>query len=254
MRSVILGAGKKIIGACSAVTNGLDYLCLLLCKYAVSFFDNTLCEILKTTRGHFATCRTEIARSAFFVYFGIGFTKDKPAMKIIFFLLLVLPAVTFAQKIYSPKGKEIKLPKDVNTPDKIFLYLRPAGIRPYNYRVEGYDDDTLATVAFQLFSDLPLFVSCTHPERIKDYIDQFNLDSYFLSPLFEAEVRKHIAYRDLTAIYITDKLGEPDAKTKDENGDIITETYDYTKCNCTLIITNGIVTNFLTVKANDQGQ
>ncbi len=172
-------------------------------------------------------------------------------MKLIFTLLLFLPLIAFSQKIYSPSGKALKLPAAANTIDKIYDYLRPPGPRPYTYRVEGYADDSAATITFVFLADLPVFISCIHPERIKEYVGQFDLDSYLHSPVFENEVRKHIAYRDLPGSYVLDKLGEPDAQTKDENGDIITETYDYTKCSCTIVLTNGVVTNFLAVKPVD---
>lgn len=169
-------------------------------------------------------------------------------MRTLFMLFLFFPPLAFAQKIYSPTGKEIKLPAGVNTSDKIYSYLRPPGPKSYTYRVEGYTDDSTAAITFIFLTDKAVFVSCTHPERIKEYIDLFDFDSFLNSPAFETEVKKHIAIRDLPGSYVTDKLGEPDAQTRDENGDIITETYDYTKCSCTLVITNGVVTRFLAVK------
>jgi len=172
-------------------------------------------------------------------------------MRTIALILLFFPLAAFSQKIYSPQGKIIRLPAGVVTLDAVSDYLQSSP-KPYIYHVQGYADDTAAVVAFHLFTNWPIFISCTHPERIKEYTEQFNLDSYLGSPEFIEDIKKHIALRDLKASYVVDKLGEPDAQTSDQDGDIIKESYDYAKFNLTLLITNGFVTKLLTLKTDEQ--
>ncbi len=172
-------------------------------------------------------------------------------MRTFILLLLLLPLSVFSQKIYAPSGKVMKLPANVTTPDDVSTYLQNSP-RPYIYHVQGYADDSSALIAFHLLTNWPVFIVCSHPERIKEYVEQFNLEAYLSSPQLEIDIKQHIQYRDLKADYVVDKLGEPDAQTLDTDGDKSTETYDYAKYNFTLQITNGFVTKILTVKNNDQ--
>lgn len=166
-------------------------------------------------------------------------------------LLLFLPLSVFSQKIYSPSGKVMKLPANITTADGVSAYLQNSP-RPYMYHVQGYADDSTALIAFHLLTNWPIFIQCTHPERIKEYVEQFNLEAYLASPQLEADIKQHILYRDLKADYVVSKLGEPDAQTLDADGDKTTETYDYAKYNFTLQIINGFVTKILTVKTTEQ--
>jgi hypothetical protein len=171
--------------------------------------------------------------------------------RITFLLLLLFPSIAFSQKIYSPSGKAIKLPADIVTPGDVSTYLQNSP-RPYMYHVDGYADDTAVIVAFHFLTNWPIFIKCNHPERVKEYAEQFNLESYLGSDEFKEDIKKHITYRDLKASYVADKLGEPDAQTADQDGDILRESYDYAKLNCTLLITNGFVTKILSLKTDEQ--
>lgn len=112
--------------------------------------------------------------------------------------------------LYLPDGTELEWPEVTNLATVLSTHF--PGVLSRGHYVPDQEDDPVAIVYFELFSDRPMFVYTRHPERVTQYIASYDHRAYLTSWQFPFDLRSEGLLNGVTDLYFFEAIGAPDSR------------------------------------------
>lgn len=155
-------------------------------------------------------------------------------MKRSFYVVALLPMLSFAQEVYDVNGKvlckEHCTIKNVN---------KSLGIN-YSHVVDIEKNGNYESVGFKMLTKTPIWVITQQPKSIPQLIKSFNYSKYLSSSEVEMDLDRMIKDKALTDLYLSQSFGPPDNRVKSSDGNHTIELWQYSKIRLTIYFIDGI--------------